>query len=347
MAERKRLMPTGECWCGCGAETKRVGSFFVPSHDRRAEAAVLRLEYGDIPHFLVAHGYGPDGKNPMEELRKLRERDENVSDSDIGDIDMEDDRLQVVVRRLIAAAVKVPGFRVDREGYLRKELGQYEAPDGVVIGLAVATSTVDAGIPMETLDKLADATINSHLRKAAGFSTVTGIPGGLLMAATIPADLAQFYWHALVCAQELAYLYGWRDLFPEGELELDEEAENRLILLLGALHGVEAANKGLAHVASQAAKGAAKYVPRTALAQSWYYPLVKTVAAQVGVRVTRQSFGNAVSKAVPLVGAAVSGGMTAVTFGHMAKEFKQQLRTIAIEGLSEFDDLLGPDGVAD
>ena len=75
MVERKRLMPTGECWCGCGAETKRVGSFFVPSHDRRAEAAVMKLEYGDIPRFLVEHGYGPGGKNAIEELEKLRARE--------------------------------------------------------------------------------------------------------------------------------------------------------------------------------------------------------------------------------------------------------------------------------
>ncbi len=272
MVERKRLMPTGECWCGCGAETKRVGSFFVPSHDRRAEAAVMKLEYGDIPRFLVEHGYGPEGKNPMEELRKLKEGDGTTSDSEIGDIDMEDDRLQVFVRRLIGAAVKVPGFRVDREAYLRKELGHYEAADDIVVDLAIEASPSDSGIPMEFLDKRADSTINSHLRNAAGLSAMTGIPGGLFMAATIPADLAQFYWHALVCAQELAYLYGWPDLFPEGELELNEEAENRLILLLGALHGVEVANKGLAYVAAQAAKGTAKYLPRTALARSWYYP---------------------------------------------------------------------------
>ena len=39
------------------------------------------------------------------------------------------------------------------------------------------------------------------------------------MAATIPADLAQDFWHAIVLSQKLAYLYGWPDLLEDGELD--------------------------------------------------------------------------------------------------------------------------------
>ena len=60
----KRSIPTGTCWCGCGAEVP-VGSFFVSGHDKRAEADVIEIEYGGIPEFLEALGYGPGGKNPM------------------------------------------------------------------------------------------------------------------------------------------------------------------------------------------------------------------------------------------------------------------------------------------
>ncbi len=67
MTSIERMLPTGECWCGCGAETA-TGSFFLPGHDRTAESAVITLEYGDIPGFLVHHGYGPGGKNPKHEL---------------------------------------------------------------------------------------------------------------------------------------------------------------------------------------------------------------------------------------------------------------------------------------
>ena len=48
MASTKRLLPTGECWCGCGAETA-IGSFFLPGHDKTAESAVISVEYGASP----------------------------------------------------------------------------------------------------------------------------------------------------------------------------------------------------------------------------------------------------------------------------------------------------------
>ena len=48
--------PSRICWCGCGSETAR-GSFFLPGHDRAAEAAVIKVVYGGIPQFLLEHGY--------------------------------------------------------------------------------------------------------------------------------------------------------------------------------------------------------------------------------------------------------------------------------------------------
>jgi hypothetical protein len=69
---KKPLLPTGTCWCGCGELTKR-GAFFLTGHDKRAESAVILEEYGDVPAFLVAHGYGPEGsKVPCQVLEKHR-----------------------------------------------------------------------------------------------------------------------------------------------------------------------------------------------------------------------------------------------------------------------------------
>jgi hypothetical protein len=70
-AKRSRLLPTGECWCGCGSETTRDGSFFLPGHDRYAEAAVIRLRYdGKVARFIVEHGFGPGGSNLRREDSK-------------------------------------------------------------------------------------------------------------------------------------------------------------------------------------------------------------------------------------------------------------------------------------
>lgn len=67
----RRLLPTGECWCGCGAETP-IGSFFAAGHDKVAESAVILTQYGGVPQFLVAHGFGPGGKKARMELEQWR-----------------------------------------------------------------------------------------------------------------------------------------------------------------------------------------------------------------------------------------------------------------------------------
>lgn len=55
--------PTGSCWCGCGAETSPT-AFFVSGHDKIAEAAVVKAEYGSVAAFLMRHGYVPGRKSP-------------------------------------------------------------------------------------------------------------------------------------------------------------------------------------------------------------------------------------------------------------------------------------------
>ncbi len=76
MPERRdkqgRLLPTGECWCGCGGDTTQ-GNFFLPGHDKVAESAVINIEYGSVADFLVAHGFKPGGRNPRVELDEWRE----------------------------------------------------------------------------------------------------------------------------------------------------------------------------------------------------------------------------------------------------------------------------------
>ena len=69
--KKKRLLPTGECWCGCGEEVP-VRSFFRPGHDKRAEAAVATVVYGGIANMLEAHGFGPGKRNPVRELEAYR-----------------------------------------------------------------------------------------------------------------------------------------------------------------------------------------------------------------------------------------------------------------------------------
>ncbi len=61
-------IPTGHCWCGCG-QTTGLAAFFVGDHETEAALAVIGVEYGTVPAFLLEHGFGPEGRSPIDELK--------------------------------------------------------------------------------------------------------------------------------------------------------------------------------------------------------------------------------------------------------------------------------------
>lgn len=54
---RRAIQPTGKCWCGCGEATDKPEAFFLPGHDRKAEASLVREQYGSVAGLLDAHGW--------------------------------------------------------------------------------------------------------------------------------------------------------------------------------------------------------------------------------------------------------------------------------------------------
>jgi len=68
-----RVIPTGECWCGCGQATG-IGAFFVPGHDKVGESAIVKVVYGSVPEMLDHHGFGPGKRNARQELDDYRKQ---------------------------------------------------------------------------------------------------------------------------------------------------------------------------------------------------------------------------------------------------------------------------------
>lgn len=84
-------------------------------------------------------------------------------------------------------------------------------------------------------------------------SASTGIPGGLAMFGTIPADLVQFFSNSLKFAQELAYLYGHEDMWLKEHTDT-EKARNKLIVFLGVMFGVSGSNSALKAISGGVSK---------------------------------------------------------------------------------------------
>lgn len=228
--------------------------------------------------------------------------------------------------RIMSAVLAIPGVKVDRVAFLRSQLKSY--CDESRIQLAIEERPANAGVPPEVIDKLANGCINLHVAAASSMSFAAGLPGGLAMAGTIPADTAQFYWHATVLAQKLAYLYGWPDLLNDGEV--DDETKLQVTLLIGVMLGAAQANKVVGEVARRIAEQVARRVPRMTLTKTAWYPIIRQIARWIGISLTRTSFARGAAKVVPIVGGVISAGVTAGTMTLMAKRLKNHLRELPL-----------------
>lgn len=241
---------------------------------------------------------------------------------------------QISFNSVIENAAKLPFVNIDRDKFLTKNLSKFCSPTQVQ--KAIEEGTLHAGIPIETLDSLANAVINAETIKVTAISTAAGLPGGLAMTATIPADLAQFYGFVIRIAQKLAYIYGWKAMFSESS-ELDEGTESQIILFIGVMSGVGAANKVVTKLFGEIAmRSVAKKVAAAALSKTWYYPIVKKIAAMLGQKMVKATFAKGVSKVVPLLGGAISGSLTLATFKPMAHRLKKHFSLMAHMSAEEF-----------
>ena len=227
--------------------------------------------------------------------------------------------------------VRFPGVRINRDEFLRQELTKLRASEEV-IERALATSPALAGVPLLALDTLADETITYETNKSAALSFAVGLPGGFAMLGTIPADLMQYYAHALRIMQKLAYLYGWRDLLAD--VDEDDEMLGVLAVFFGVMLGVGGAAQSLTAFARIAAKTAyQKHVTKRALMSITWYPVVKYSLRVIGINITKSSFTKGASKIVPVIGGFVSSGLTFMALQTQSARLKGHLRELPPPGI--------------
>ena len=216
-------------------------------------------------------------------------------------------------------SLKLPGIKVDRDDYLKDVFSSY----GDISSLA-DRRPIDV-FDVETVDKVAKSTINKHLLGVTGTSAIAGIPGGFAMIGTIPADITQYYYHVVIVAQKLGYIYGWPDLLDEKQ-QFSEASRNILTLFVGVMLGAGAANKAVTEVGKKLSMQVAKRLPQQALTKTAYYPIIKQVGKWIGMKVTKETFAKGASKFVPILGGVLSGGLTFFTFKPMANKLHAKLK---------------------
>ena len=240
----------------------------------------------------------------------------------------------------LAKVVRVPGVRINREEFLRQELRKLHLSDDA-IARALGSSPMMAGVPLTAIDRLAEEAISYETNKSAAISFVAGIPGGFAMLGTIPADLMQYYAHALRIMQKLAYLYGWGELLPDGR-ETDDDTLGVLAVFFGVMLGVGGAAQSLTAFARVAAKTAYQnHATKRALMSITWYPVVKHSLRLIGINITKSTAAKGFSKIVPVIGGFVSSGLTFMALQSQSALLKEHLREIPPPGVSveEWDQL--------
>lgn len=233
----------------------------------------------------------------------------------------ENEQKSVSLESVISTAIQVPGVKVNRELFLRE---QFKGLPRERMEEIIDLGPVAAGVDRSQLRKMSKKIINERTIISTGASFAAGLPGGLAMAATIPADMLQFYGVALRMAQEIAYLYGEADLW-NGEFLDNDKVTNQLILYCGVMLGASGAAQAVRVMSSALAKQLLKKLPQKALTKTFYYPIVKGIAKFFGVSMTKGIFAKGVSKAVPIIGGFVSGGITFATLRPMGQRLADTL----------------------
>ena len=228
------------------------------------------------------------------------------------------------VLAVLEQAMKLPGVRIDREQFLRKELGR-KYPK-VIVQRAIDNNPAYARIERYDIDKIAKHVIDYECNKTTALSVAAGLPGGIAAVASMPADILQYFAFMLRVIQKLAYLYGFDD-FHLNEDYVDDELANKLMVFIGVMFGAGEANMAIKVVAKAAGEAVAKKLAKQALMKNVFYKnVVKKVAPWLGMQMNKTIFANGVGRAIPVVGGFFAGGLTYATFKPCANNLKNALR---------------------
>lgn len=218
---------------------------------------------------------------------------------------------ELTFENILKTAMRTPEVKIDRAKFLRRELIKY-CPEEIIAD-AVSYNPAMAGISKEVINKISKQVINYETSKVTAISVAASLPGGVAAIPAAAADIASYFAFILRAVQKLAYLYGFEQFEFEDD-DMDSETMQFVLIFIGVMFGVQGAASTLRKFADVFAKQVSKKLAQQALTKGTIYPIVKKVATNVGIRMTKQIFADTVASAVPVAGGVISGGITYAAF---------------------------------
>lgn len=214
-----------------------------------------------------------------------------------------------VTFKLVETISKLPIVHVDREDFLRHEFG-----DGSQIAQILAEGPQSV-YPVEELERRARAIIADSTAKTSMISFLAGLPSSpLTMTVSGPADMAQYFAFALNLAQKIAYIFGEQELFSSQNEAIAEADKRRIIIYLGVMINASGASALISRYSTVVGQNLGKRLAAQTLSDRLWFQMFQKVAALLGKKVTKSSVEKIVTKAVPVIGGVISGGITYFSF---------------------------------
>lgn len=198
------------------------------------------------------------------------------------------------------------GLKVNREAFLRDAFSEY--PE--LMGRIIAEGPQEV-FDIEDLRRKASEVID---KDALGTSIISGITGltsiiGLSLVG-VGVDEVQSTAYIVRLAQKIAYLFGEDDFrkLP------DVQSQCHILLLLGAMYGVDCATELLEKGIIVGGKKLGAALSKKALKKAGTEQLMQRILNEIAGRIGKQALESYVSKGFVVVGSAVSGAATWMSF---------------------------------
>lgn len=250
-------------------------------------------------------------------------KDKNVLNIFADKLDVNGDG-KVDLKDFVLMAVKVPGVNINRREFLKKELGKKNNEKKVAIALEQNPKL--AKIDDATIEYIADDVIEAERKKVVAISAALGVSGAV--AITLPADVAQYFAFMLRAAQKLMYLYGYPEL--NVDKNIDEDTVNIMTIALGTMMGVQGADAALRSLSGSIVKTISAGIKVSTKGVPQF------IGSLVGVGLGKLGFG-VVGLSLPIIGGAISGGLTHVTFTSACDRLRKELRNGPLNDEKEYE----------
>lgn len=222
---------------------------------------------------------------------------------------------------LILKIIDNAATRVDRGTFLREVLFAYKPNLSQDKQQQFLENPVKA-IGVDDVTLIADKIIKNAVWGTTSLSFLAGLPGGVWGVAAAAPDIVQNMRNYIVLSQKLAYIYGVN--FYENANSSDEYRNSSTLLCLGFMLGANGVDvliqKLLNNAWQNSSKEFVEYIMKTA-----GFAIAKKIAAKLGEKLTKKGVTNFVSKAVPVLGGIISGGLTYVSFKSAATVMQKKL----------------------